>query len=217
MIYLPYVGGVRASNRTVKTLQDDLVNRYKEFYKHSTITVTPIRTNTKLDDLRSTVDSRAAASGGQGVQEMVAPDGSISLPSIGRVAVQGLTLEELMREINERYSEIVDGLEVTPALRTPAPRMAYVLGEVTNPGAVAVNRPTTAMMAIAQAGGWRHGGNLRQIVIFRRTADWRLIATKVDLQGALWGKSPAPSDELWLSDSDIVLVPKSKIQIADDY
>ena len=33
------------------------------------------------------------------------------------------------------------------------------------------------------AGSWNVGANLRQIVVFRRGDDWRLLATMIDLQG----------------------------------
>ena len=42
------------------------------------------------------------------------------------------------------------------------------------------------------------------------------MAIRLDLSGGLWGRRPMPSDEIWLRDSDIVLVPKMPIQrIAD--
>jgi polysaccharide export outer membrane protein len=72
------------------------------------------------------------------------------------------------------------------------------------------------MQAIAMAEGWKRGSNLRQIVVFRRDQDWRLMATRIDLQGAMLGKSPYPSDEIWLRDSDIVLVPKTPILRASE-
>ena len=61
------------------------------------------------------------------------------------------------------------------------------------------------------------GANLRQIVIFRRGDDWRLLATMVNLDGALHGKQPCPAGEMWLSDSDVIIVPKSAILVADDF
>ena len=72
------------------------------------------------------------------------------------------------------------------------------------------------MQAIALAGGWRIGANLRQVVVFRRGADWRLMATMLDLRGALYGRRPVPADDIWLNDSDIVLVTKTPIQQADE-
>jgi polysaccharide export outer membrane protein len=58
---------------------------------------------------------------------------------------------------------------------------------------------------------------LRQVVVFRRGDDWRLMATKIDIHGALYGKRPCPADEIWLNDSDIIVVPKHPVQVADDW
>ena len=103
---------------------------------------------------------------------------------------------------------------MTPILAQRAPRFIYVVGEVRNPGRFDLVGPTTAMQSIALAGGWNNGGNLRQIVVFRRAEDWRLLATRLDIRGALYGERPSPSDEIWLRDSDIVVVPKMPIRAA---
>ena len=105
---------------------------------------------------------------------------------------------------------------MTPILTERAPRFIFVVGEVTQPGRFDLTGPTTAMQAVALAGGWVNGGNLREIVVFRRADDWRLIATKLDLRAALYGKRPIPADEIWLRDSDIVLVPKNPLRRAAD-
>ncbi len=54
-------------------------------------------------------------------------------------------------------------------------------------------------------------------MVFRRGDDWRLLATMINLAGALRGKQPCPAGEIWLSDSDVVIVPKSRILEADDF
>jgi polysaccharide biosynthesis/export protein len=77
--------------------------------------------------------------------------------------------------------------------------------------------PTTAVQAISMARSWRVGANLRQIVVFRRGDDWRLLATKIDLECALLGHQPCPKGEIWIDDSDVIVVPKSKVLIADDW
>src|SRR5581483_4653893 len=171
---------------------------------------------TKLEDLRATVDKRMGF-GGQSREARITPEGSVSLPAIGPVAAQGLTLTELKRELDERYALEVEGLEVTPILLTRAPRYVYVLGEVHLPGRYLLDGPTTVMQAISRAGGWNVGGNLRQVVIFRRGEDWRLMATMLDIRGALYAKVPTPADEIWINDSDIVVVPKAPLRVFDDY
>ena len=106
----------------------------------------------------------------------------------------------------------IRGVEVTPVLIERAPRFIYVVGEVDQAGRFDLVGPTTAIQAVALAGGFEDAGNLRQVIVFRRDQNWRLTATKLDLAGALLGKKPHPSDEIWLRDSDIVLVPQKPIQ-----
>jgi polysaccharide export outer membrane protein len=217
MITMRLLGQVHAAGRTVTQLRDVLEELYKKYYKVPSITVTPVKVNTQLDDLRNVVDRRYGPGGGQGANVRVAPDGTISLTAIGYVRAQGLTLDELRQEINERYREKIEGMEIIPVLNARAPRYCYVLGEVRNPGRFEMIEPTTALQAIAMAGSWNVGANISQIVVFRRGDDWRLMATMINLEGALRGKRPAPQGEIWLSDSDVIIVPKSRILETDDF
>jgi len=215
-ITLRLLGQVKATGRTVAQLREELEEAYKQYYKIPTISVTPLKVNTKLEDLRAAVDRRWGV-GGQSQAVRVTPEGSISLPAIGSVNAQGLTLPELQTELNERYRQEIEGIEIIPILVARAPRFAYVLGEVRNPGRFVLEGPTTVIQALSMAGSWNVGANLRQVVVLRRGDDWRLMATMVDLQGVLFAKQPCPAGEIWLSDSDVVIVPKGAILIADDF
>jgi polysaccharide biosynthesis/export protein len=212
---LMLLGPVRVIRRTVDEIRDDLNEKYKRFYRITDLNVTRVTTQVKANDFLQSVNNRFFA-GGQGKQVRVTPEGTISLPSIGVVAAQGLTLAELRREVQERYLQVADGLEMTPILMARAPRFVYVLGEVRNPGRFEMVAPTTVMQALALAGGRLNGGNFRQIVVFRRAEDWRLLATKIDINGAINGERPIPSDEIWLRDSDVVVVPRMPIRRFDD-
>jgi polysaccharide biosynthesis/export protein len=209
------LGPVRVVRRTVEQIRDDVNEKYKKFYRITDINVSRVTTQTKAKDLLESVNNRFF-SGGQGKSVRVTPEGTIALPSIGVVPAQGLTLDEIRREVQERYNAMADGIEITPILAARATRFVYVTGEVRNPGRFEMVAPTTVMQSIALAGGWNNGGNLRQVVVFRRAEDWRILATKIDIRGALYGERPAPSDEIWLRDSDIVVVPKMPIRRADD-
>lgn len=215
-ITLRLLGQVKATGRTVPQLREEIETLYKKYYKIPAITVIPLRLNTKLEDLRATVDRRMGV-GGQSMFCRITPEGSIALPALGSVPAQGLTLRELEVELNERYREQIEGMEVVPVLVQRAPRYVYVLGEVRTPGRFTLEGPTTVMQAISMAGGWNVGANLRQVVVFRRGDDWRLMATMLNLHAALFGKQPCPPSEIWLSDSDIVILPKSAILATDDF
>ncbi|WP_425395669.1 polysaccharide biosynthesis/export family protein [Aeoliella sp.] len=215
-ITLPLLGQVHAAGRSIPTLRDDLEELYKKYYRVPAITVTAIRIDTRLEDLMETVDARGGNLGGRQLQVTVTPSGRINLPGIDSVYVQGLSLTEAKMEVDARYAATIPGVRITPDLTQRAQRFVYVLGQVQTPGQFELTGPTTTMQAIAQAGGWRVGANLRQVVVFRRADDWRLMATMVDLRGALYARRPVPADEIWLNDSDIVLVPKNPIQMADE-
>lgn len=215
-IALPLVGQVRAAGLSIPALRDVLEKDFTRYYHLPTITVTAIQIDTKLEDLLNTVDSRGGILGGLQLQSTVTPSGHINMPGLGSIYVQGLTLTEVKHEVDARYAATIPGVEVTPDLITRAQRFVYVVGEVQQSGQFVMEGPTTLMQAIALAGGWNQGANLRQVVVFRRADDWRLMATMVDIRGALFGKRPVPADEIWLNDSDIVVVPKNPLQIADE-
>lgn len=215
-ITLRFLGQVPATGSSVTQLRERLEELYTKYYRVPAITVTPLKVNTQLEDLRAAVDRRWGT-GGQSQFVRVTPEGTISLPAIGPVPAQGLTLTELQEEINERYRREIEGIEVIPVLVQRAPRYVYVLGEVANPGRFELTGPTTVLQAISMAGSWNVGANLRQIVVFRRGDDWRLMATMLNLGAALFGKQPCPPGEIWLSDSDVIIVPKGPILAADDF
>ncbi|QEG33999.1 polysaccharide biosynthesis/export family protein [Bythopirellula goksoeyrii] len=214
-ISLPLLGQVRAARMTVDGLREHLDERYKKYYKVPAITVTPIEVNTRLRDLIESVDARYGV-GGLRLLLTVTPAGKLYLPGLGVIYAQGLTLEELKNEVDARYDAAIPGVDVTPVLQQRAPRYCYVLGEVARPGQFELKSPTTLMGAIAMAGGWNPGANLRQVVVFRRGDDWRLMATMLDIKGALYARRPGPADEIWLNDSDIIVLPKTCIQATDE-
>lgn len=214
-ITLMLLGDVKAYGHTVGELRKQIEALYTRYYKVPAITITPVKINTRLEDLRATIDARAGF-GGQRSNVVVTPEGTISLPALGTVPAQGLTLRELKSEIDQRYAHEIEGIEVTPVLIKRAPRYVYVLGEVKNPGRYVLESPTTVMQAIALAGSWHYGGDISKVIVFRRADDWRLQATTLDLKAALLGKNPCPSGEIWVSDSDVIMIPKTRLQWCDN-
>lgn len=215
-ITLRLLGQVYAAGLTISQLREVLESEYERFYEQPAIDVTPVRTNALAEDIRDAVGGQNGFAQ-QSLDVTVMPEGVIRLPGIGKVSVQGMSLDELKREINLRYSEVVVGLEIEPLLAQQAPHSVYVLGEVRTPDRVLLDAPTTVLGAIASAGGPLPGGNLRQVVVFRRAEDWRLISTMLDLSGAVYGKRPTPADEIWVRDGDVIIVPEKPIRRFDNW
>lgn len=205
------IGQVLCAGKTIEDLQRELNEKYTEYVRNPSIVVQVRQGETPLQDIVDSVDARQGQ-GGQSRQAVVSPDGTIQLPAIGSVPAVGLTLNEIAREVNARYRLRLGGLEVTPILLQRAPRFIYVVSEVGEAGRFELTGPTSALQAIALAQGFTPGGNLRQIIVLRRDQNWNLMATKLDLSGALYGKRPQPSDEIWLQADDIVIIPKKPVQ-----
>jgi polysaccharide export outer membrane protein len=210
------LGQVQAARRTVDELREELERRYTQYYVAPGITVTPLEVNTKLEDLRATVVARFG-NGGQVREARVTPEGTIQLPVIGSIPVQGLTIDELKREIDRRYAVEIDGIEVMPVLVARAPRFVYVLGEVRAPGRYTLEGPTSVMQAISMAGSWTVGANMYHVVVFRRDDNWNLMATRLNLWNQAYGNVPCGPHDIWLGDSDVVIVPKMKVLVIDEY
>jgi polysaccharide export outer membrane protein len=213
---LPLLGSVRAAQMSVHELREDLNKRYEKYYNTPAITITPIKVDTQLEDLRYTVSGRSGF-GGQVLTGRITPEGTIQLPAVGSVPAQGLTLDEFRAELAERFSEKIEGVEVMPVLKERAPRYVYVLGEVRSPGRYTLEAPTTVMQALSMAGSWTVGAHITHVVVFRRADDWRLIATVLDMRAALLGKKPCPASEIWVSDADLIIVPKSRLLRATNF
>ena len=215
-VTLPLVGDVSAAGKTLTEFRDELVTHFSKYQRDPQITVTPIQVNVGIQDLLKAVTSKSSTSGQ--IQDLkVTPEGTIQAAGIGSVYVQGLTLDELRSELEARYKAVFGpGLTVSPALTERATSYVFVGGEVKEPGRYTLEGPTTVMQAITLARGWNIGANVRQVVIFRRDQNWCLKATKIDIRAPLYGKDPCPSNDVWLRDNDLVIVPKSCILCATD-
>jgi polysaccharide export outer membrane protein len=215
-ITVPLIGEVTAAGKSVKDLQEEVVRLYSRFQRDPQITVTPLEVNIALQDLLKAVTSQSRSSG-QALDLRVTPEGTIQAPGLGSVFVQGLTLEELRSELESRYEKTLGvGLLVSPSLTERATSYVFLGGEVNSPGRYTLEGPTTVMQAIALGGGWNNGGNLHQVVVFRRDENWCLKATKIDVRAPYYGKDPCPVNDVWLRDNDLVIVPKQRVLCAAD-
>lgn len=99
--------------------------------------------------------------------EMVRPDGKVTLPLLGEFVASGKTPEELEKEISERL--LKDYMTVPPHVSVVVlvvnSKHYFINGEVNKPGRFALVVPTTVMQALTEAGGFRDFANKTKIRI----------------------------------------------------
>jgi len=102
-------------------------------------------------------------------------DGAISLPVVGTINVEGLTIPQANNLIIQRYSRILQRPIVSVALVQPRPVRIAIAGEVNQPGSYTLRTagdnnvqgfpPITT--ALEEAGGITRAANVRQVKLHR--------------------------------------------------
>lgn len=132
----------------------------------------------------------------------VRPDGMISMPLVGEVKADGLTVEELKAELNRRITEAG---QKTPDVDVQVPKINskkfYVTGGVKKTGEFPLPEPITVLDALMNTGGFTDFANKKKIFILRGTHKYLFNYNDV-----VNGKRP---------DQNIVVMPNDKIVIPE--
>ena len=99
----------------------------------------------------------------------VRPDGMISLPLVGELKADGLTVAALKDQIKVRLSDFLNSPEVDVQVSRVNSKKFYILGAVNKPGGYALVGSTTVSEALSNAGGFRDFANQKKIYVLRGT------------------------------------------------
>jgi len=94
-------------------------------------------------------------------------DGVITLPKVGAVKVWGLTYDQARGAIEKAISRYYRGFDLNLTMGKLRTIQVYVVGEVQAPGVYSVSSLSTAINALAAAGGPSKNGSLRTIRLVR--------------------------------------------------
>jgi polysaccharide biosynthesis/export protein len=167
---------------------------------------------------------------------VVLVDGSINLPWVGRVLVQGLTLEQAADVLTQAYAPFIRDPLVNVSLTTARTLRVSVVGEVKRPGSYIISpegetnqilvgdaaiggggAPSqwpTVTQALQTAGGITQMANLRQIQIRRPMPNGAEQLISVNLWELL--RTGQLNQDLTLRDKDVLIVPKAETLTSDE-
>ena len=135
---------------------------------------------------------------------LVRPDGGISFPLVGDLAVAGKTAAEVRDDIARRLTRFVPDAEVTVSVVRVASYRIYVIGRVNRPGDFSVGRAIDVLQALSLAGGTTPFAAEDEIRIIRREGG-RQVAIPFDYRKLRKGGSL--TQNITLRSGDVVLVP----------
>ncbi len=148
-----------------------------------------------------------------GGKHQIGPDGRITLPVAGGVRIADLTREEGASAVGQAFAKLYSNLSVTLRIDRYTSNRIFILGRVTNPGAILFDRSPTLLEAITRAGSLPVGGMGSEKAALTRCAVFRgrdQVAW-IDLKGLLTGGNLALN--LQLRRDDIVYVPDADDQL----
>jgi polysaccharide biosynthesis/export protein len=164
-------------------------------------------------------------------QYVVLIDGSVNLPWVGKIRVQGLTLSAASDRLEQAYAPYIRTPQITVNLLTARTLRVNVVGAVKRPGSyiispqgqtnqilvgdaavaggsVASQWPTVTQ-ALQQAGGITQLANLREVQVNRPKPDGSQETIQVNLWELL--RSGQIQQDIALRDRDTLVVPQSAV------
>jgi protein involved in polysaccharide export with SLBB domain len=124
---------------------------------------------------------------------VVAPDGTVDLPYVGRMHVAGLEPQEVAEAVRSELIKrgikrgILSEPIVSVSVKEYTPKRIEVLGEVMRPGSLPMRPGLTLVRAISLVGGFSAMADKTRIVIRRRG-----VKATISIEGVLDGRIPDP-------------------------
>jgi len=130
-------------------------------------------------------------------------NGFVDLPTIGKVFVEGMTVDQVQHTIKQKAEEYSEGIVVICRMVTFRIKVA---GEVNRPGVYTFYQPSVNIFdALLAAGDLTYYGNRQKVRIVRKTSDEDIVYT-LDIRKA----SVLQNKNYYLRPGDIVYVEPNK-------
>jgi polysaccharide export outer membrane protein len=101
-------------------------------------------------------------------QRVVLPDGTVQMPLLGQVMVEGKTVVDLEKELEEKLAAFISNPILSVSLIQVNSMVVYVIGKVNHPGRFAVHKNIDVLQALSVAGGLTPFAKEKEIGVFRK-------------------------------------------------
>jgi polysaccharide biosynthesis/export protein len=144
----------------------------------------------------------------------IAPDGSITYPLVGRIAVSGMTYPQLVKKLGTAISEYYTDPQVSVNILELKNQKVFVIGEVMSPSVLQLSGEMTILEALTLTGGINQFSRTNNVLLIRGGIETPTLYT-IDVQ-AIYAE--AQLDQMVsLQRGDIVVVPTRTITNVSRY
>lgn len=229
-ISLAFVGTLRAEGMTPAALEGEVRRRFRQLAAAEKGEKEYIIRPNDVLEVKFTYRAEL------GEKQRVRPDGRLMLPLVGSVVAEGKTPEQLAQELRGLYAKHlripdlvvivleaslpryrVGGREVrlgfdradpVVIVRSFTMPQVFVGGEVVRPGVLAHRRNLTLLQAVIEAGGHKPTGELRSVLVLRRTDAAQPLVIRRDISADL---EQNQTNDIFLEPYDMIVVPKTAV------
>ncbi len=146
-------------------------------------------------------------------ESQVLVDGTLNLPLIGKVNVNGLGLEEASDVISNQYGQYLRRPIITLSLLSRRPLQVGIAGEVSRPGSYTIDQSDTQSSRLSQlletAGGITQTADLSQVQIRRPQVNGAQQVVTVDLWDLI--QNGNLNQDVTLRDGDSIFIPTASL------
>ena len=139
----------------------------------------------------------------------VRQDGRVSLPLVGELAVEGLSMAELAARVESLMAAHLRRPQVVVNVQGSTARRVFVGGEVVRPSTQPLSGPLTVLQAVMQAEGLKDTAQPKETIILRRGPGGERLVLTVNLGAVMDGRDLA--QDIPLQAYDVIVVPRSGI------
>ncbi|MBE9029133.1 polysaccharide biosynthesis/export family protein [filamentous cyanobacterium LEGE 11480] len=143
------------------------------------------------------------------VQAALDPEGYITHPIIGKVRLQGLTIDQAQAKIQQQVDRFIINPVVLVSLITQRPIQVTLAGEIFEPGLYPLPQSPQLAAALLAGGGTREDADLRAVTLRRPMPDGTLRTEQFDIFNALKDGTALPNPSL--QDGDTIYIPKLEV------
>ncbi|MBD2326602.1 polysaccharide biosynthesis/export family protein [Alkalinema sp. FACHB-956] len=149
-------------------------------------------------------------------QAAIDPEGKITHPVLGKIELQGLTIDEAQTRVQQAVSRYIINPIVLLSLANQRAVQVTVTGEVVRPGLYPLgNQPQRVSSVLLAAGGTTDQADLREVKVRRAMPNGTTIEESLDLFTPL--KTGTSLPDARLQDGDVILVTKLQPDKLQDY
>jgi polysaccharide export outer membrane protein len=149
-------------------------------------------------------------------QAAIDQEGKITHAVLGKISLQGLTIDEAQEQVRQAVSRYIINPIVLLSLSTPRPVQVTISGEIAKPGLYPLlqsgGRVSSVLLA---AGGITERGDLRAVKVRRTFTNGTTKEQDIDLYTPLKDGSAFP--DLRLQDGDVIVIPTLNPAKVGDY